>query len=144
MSEAEVDLDAGVDGELRVFGHLRALVPGKRAAKLGGKRWDLLGHGRANRLGGVPMGEGKEHDVPRRTLHQRPDSRHTPAKDEVALPVPGHGPVLHLGGTFGDLICPWPKPPLVRAFGRRRARPLRRHWCSSRRSAPRPWTNRDM
>ena len=46
---AEVDLHAGVDRELDVFGHLFALVPGDRTAQLGGQRHDPFGHRGADR-----------------------------------------------------------------------------------------------
>ena len=36
---AEVDLDTGVDGELLVFGHLAAVIPGQRVSHLWGSRW---------------------------------------------------------------------------------------------------------
>jgi hypothetical protein len=43
---AEVHLNAGVDGEVEVAGHLSALIPGDRAHELGGK----VGDGRLHRL----------------------------------------------------------------------------------------------
>ena len=39
---AEEDLDAGVDGELEVFGHLSAVVPGHRAPHLLGQPLNIL------------------------------------------------------------------------------------------------------
>ena len=40
----EVDLDTGVDGELDVFGHFLALIPGDRSLQLGRQGQDAFGH----------------------------------------------------------------------------------------------------
>ena len=64
------------------------------------------------------------------------------ADDEVALPVPGHGPVVDLGRPLADhhlVLDPLPRPS-ARRRGLRSARPVRRQAVSSRRSAPRPCT----
>src|ERR671918_1980438 len=49
----EVDLEAGVDPELGVLGHLRTLVPGQRATKLLGQRGDHAGDLVADRFSAV-------------------------------------------------------------------------------------------
>src|SRR5436305_1983248 len=55
---AEVDLEAGVDSKLRVLGHLGALVPDERAAKLLGERRDRGGDRVTDCLGSVPGQSG--------------------------------------------------------------------------------------
>ena len=54
----EVDVEVGIDSQLGVLGHLRALVPGQRAAQLLGQRGDRRGDGVAHGLGAVP-GQGR-------------------------------------------------------------------------------------
>ena len=73
---AEVDLHAGVDGELDVFGHLFALVPGDRTAQLDRKLEDLFGQGFAHRFAAVTVGEPHQHDVTAGALHQGADGAH--------------------------------------------------------------------
>ena len=51
---AEVDLEAGVDAELSVLGHLGALVPGQRAPELVGQRGDGSGDFVTDCFGAVP------------------------------------------------------------------------------------------
>src|SRR6266545_5952208 len=50
---AEIDLEAGVDAQLGVLGHLGALVPGERAAQLLGQRRDRRGDRVADSFGAV-------------------------------------------------------------------------------------------
>ena len=57
---AEIDLDAGVDGELEVFGHLPAVVPGQRATQLLGQAQDGGGQRRPHPFGGEPVGQWKQ------------------------------------------------------------------------------------
>jgi hypothetical protein len=47
-------LDSGVDFNRRVLGHLGALVPGQRAAKFLGQRYDGARDGIANGPGAMP------------------------------------------------------------------------------------------
>ncbi len=56
---AEIDRQAGVDGEADVASHLRALVPGQRAAQAGGKRHDCFGEGLADPFGSKAVGSVK-------------------------------------------------------------------------------------
>src|SRR5260370_18762402 len=51
---AEVDVDAGVDPQLCMLGHLRALIPGQRPAQLLGQRQDGGGDRIAGGFGAVP------------------------------------------------------------------------------------------
>jgi hypothetical protein len=60
---AEVDLHAGFDGELDVFGHLFALVPGDRSAQLRGQRQDPFGHRGADCGCAVTVGEFEQDHV---------------------------------------------------------------------------------
>src|SRR3989304_9150609 len=62
---AEVDLDASVDPELSVLGHLRPLVPGQRSPELLGQGADGIGDRVAHGLGAVA---GQRRTV----LHPRP------------------------------------------------------------------------
>ena len=70
---AEVDLDAGGDRELRVVGHLLALVPGDAAAQLRRQRADRLPH-RLFHAGGVaPVRQVQQHHVAGGPLDQGSD-----------------------------------------------------------------------
>ena len=111
-------MQAGVDAQLRVLRHLRALVPGQRAAQLLGQRGDRGGDRVADRLGAVAGERGavldprpavpvhrrqvQQHGEAGGALDQRADRRAVQAEDQIALPVPGHGPVLGLGGPLAD------------------------------------------
>src|SRR4051812_39030223 len=53
----EVDLDAGLDGERGVLGHLGALIPGDGSPEMFGKLPDLGGHRVADLGGGMSVGE---------------------------------------------------------------------------------------
>ena len=53
---AEVDVDPRLDREAPVLGHLRALIPGQRAAKLGRQGGDALRERVGDRLGLGPSG----------------------------------------------------------------------------------------
>jgi hypothetical protein len=101
-----------------VLGHLGTLVPGQRPAKLLGERADRIGDRVAYRLGSVTgqrramLGAGAVTVVQRREVQQhreaaaaldeRPDRRAAKAEDQVALPVPGDGPVLRIAGPLAD------------------------------------------
>src|SRR5229473_3935812 len=57
---AEIDCQAGIDGEADMAGHLRSLVPGQRAAQAGGEPLDCFGEGLADPFGGQAMRERKQ------------------------------------------------------------------------------------
>jgi hypothetical protein len=99
---AEVDLHAGVDRELDVFGHLFALVPGDRSAQLRGQGQDPFGHRGADRLGAVTVREFEQDHVAAVTLDQRPDRGHLLSEDQVSFRMTRNRAISDLGGTFGD------------------------------------------
>ena len=116
---AEVDRQAGVDAQLRVLGHLRSLVPGKRAAQLLGQRRDRRRDRVTHRLctvtgqrgavldGGllsvaVHAGQVQQHGEPCRALDERTDRRAAQPEDEIALPMAGNGAFIGFGGPLTD------------------------------------------
>jgi hypothetical protein len=116
---AEEHLQAGVDAQLGVLGHLRALVPGQRPAQLLGQRHDRGGDGGPDGLGAVSgqrgavvdpglvamavhAGQVQQHREPRAAFDQRPDRRAAQPQDEVTLPVPGNRPAGGLGRPLAD------------------------------------------
>ena len=99
---AEVDLDAGLDAEPPVLCHLLALVPGQRAAKLGGQRRDARLERLADRLGVGSLGQRDELAIAGLALDQGRDRRVAGSHQQVALPVPRDGPVGDLWWALGD------------------------------------------
>jgi hypothetical protein len=58
----------------------------------------------SDQFGGVAVGQVQQHRVVRGPLHQGADRGQVfAADDQIALPVAGHGPILGLGRTFGDV-----------------------------------------
>ena len=109
----EGDLDAGVDGELQVFGHLPAVVPGEGAAQLLGQAQDGGGQRWAHALGGEHVRQGEQQQIAAAALDQGPDRAGPPAEHQVAFPMPGHRPVGGLGGSLAEVegvsrSCPRP------------------------------------
>jgi hypothetical protein len=100
---AEVDLDTGVDGELLVFGHLAAVIPGQRVSHLLGQPLDGSCQRRAHPLGGEPVRQREQQDIAAVALHQRPDRAGPPAEYQVAFSVAGHRPVGRLSGSLADV-----------------------------------------
>src|SRR3954451_44731 len=92
---AEVDLDPGLDREAPVLRHLRALIPGERAAKLGRQGADALLERLTDLDGAAAIGERDELAVAGLTLDQGRDRAHPSAHQEVALPVAGDRSVFH-------------------------------------------------
>lgn len=100
---AEVDLETGIDPQLRMLGHLGALVPGQRATQVDRQAADRLCDGIADRFGTV-TGEGRsildwfacpvplhawqvqEHGEAGCAFNQRVDRRTTQSENEVPLP----------------------------------------------------------
>lgn len=100
---AEVDGDAGGDGEAHVPGHLGSLVPGDRLAELVGQGGYGLAHGGVDAFGGAAVLQVKEQDQACGALDER--AHGTPAalaQDDVALPVPRDGAVVNLLGALSD------------------------------------------
>ena len=84
---AELDLDAGVDAEADVLGHLWSLVPSDGPTELGRQGDDPFGEGVSEGLGPVALGEADQHQVARLALDEGADRGEALAHDEVALPV---------------------------------------------------------
>jgi hypothetical protein len=97
-----VDLDSGVDGELGVFGHLFALIPGKGLPQMIGEPLDHLGESGPRRLGGVTVGETEQHYTPKPPFHQGADGGHPLTQQQAPFPMPGDSTVIRFGGTLGD------------------------------------------
>ena len=98
---AEVDLDAGVDLDLLVAGHLLAAVPGEGLEQLGWHDADGLFHGPFDLDGLMPVGKVEQHDVASGALDQGADRGAVvgPA-DQITLPVARHRSVRDLGRTL--------------------------------------------
>src|SRR5215207_6326528 len=99
---AEVDLDPRLDREAPLLRHLRALIPGERAAKLGRQRGDALLERLADLDGAAPLGQRDELAVARLALDQGRDRARPSAHQEVALPVAGDRALIDLGRALGD------------------------------------------
>src|SRR5215208_3962401 len=99
---AEVDLDPRLDREAPVLRHLRALIPGERAAKLGRQSDDALLERLADLDGAAPIGERDELAVAGLALDQGRDRARPSAHQEVALPVAGDRSVIDLRRALGD------------------------------------------
>ena len=99
--------------------HFRALIPGKGAPQLLGQRNHCSGDGIAHGFSAVtsesrPVLDAlsrhisvharqvQQHCEARGALHQRADCRTAQAKNEVAFPVSGDGPVLDLRRSLTD------------------------------------------
>ena len=109
---AEVHPHARVAGQLAVTRHLLALVVGQRLAQRLRDEVELVGEGRQGRLC-RGIGHAAQHHHARGALHQHAHGRGIArALDQVALPMPGHEPVIHLGRAhmdahhLGDLAAP--------------------------------------
>ena len=125
--------------------HLPALVPGDGPEQLVGQLGDAFFMAALTSSASSTVGQVEQQHVAGGPLHQGADRRAVSlADDEVAFPVPGHGPVVDLGRAFEIMTMPGICPRFSRRLrGRRCARPVRRQRCSSRRSSPRPLTNSD-
>src|SRR3954454_17242060 len=116
---AEVDLDACVDLQARVLGHLGALIPGQRSSQLFGYGDDRAPDGVAHRLSPMPgergpvlgarsvtvarhAGQVEQDREPRRALHQGADRRTAQPQDEVPLPVARPRPIGRLRRALAD------------------------------------------
>jgi hypothetical protein len=112
-------LDAGVDPQLDVLGHLRTLIPGQRSSELLRQRQDRGGDRVADSRGAMPgqrwpvldarliavpahARQVQEHHAPGRPLDERADRGAAKPEDQVAFPVAWHGAVLGLCGPLAD------------------------------------------
>jgi len=96
------DVDPRLDREAAVLGHLRALIPGERAAKLGRQGRDASLERLADLDGAAAIGQGDELAVAGGALDQGRDRARPAAHQQVALPVAGDGAVFDLGRALGD------------------------------------------
>jgi hypothetical protein len=78
-----VDLDAGIDRELCVLGHLFALVPRQRRPEMFGEAPDRGRQRCADGWGGVVIGEAEQHHVPGVAFDERPDRSLVLPHDQV-------------------------------------------------------------
>jgi len=105
---AKVDLETGIDPQLRVLGHFGTLVPGQRATQVGrqaadrpcdgipdglcsvaGKSWPILD--RLARPVPLHARQVQEHGEAGRAFYQRADRRTAETKNEVPLPMAEDG-----------------------------------------------------
>jgi hypothetical protein len=160
---AEVDLQVGVDPQLRVLGRLGALVSGQRPAQWSGSAviasaiasrtaaaaW--TGHRRAvvdlGTIAAVHRRKVKQHRRAAAALHEGADRRAAQPRGssslsqcpETVLSCASAGRWLIMTSSLTKFL---PRP-RTRALGTRSARPVRRHAVNSRRSAPWPCTHSD-
>jgi hypothetical protein len=100
----EIDVDSGLDGEVRVVGHLFSLVPGNAFAEELGKVLHLLGQEGRDALGGPVVRDSHEHGESAGTLDQGRDLRLAAfADDQISLPEAGNRAVLGLDRTLADV-----------------------------------------
>jgi hypothetical protein len=116
---AEVDLNACIDFERRMLGHLGALVPGERAPKFLRQRYDGPRNSIANSLGAMPREsrsildsqrvamtvqswQMQKHRKASCALDERAYCRTAKPQNEVALPVPRNRPVIGLCRALAD------------------------------------------
>jgi TrwC relaxase len=100
---AEIDLHAGVDGELHVFGHLPTVVPGDGAAQLLGQPHDRSGERRTHVSCGEAVREREQQHIAAVPLDQGPHRAGPPAEDQVAFPMPRHRPVGRLRRSLANV-----------------------------------------
>ena len=101
MRVAEVDLDAGRQLEALVPRHFRAAIPGQGAVELMRQAPSMSGQGRSHgvRVFGHRL---DQHHLARASLHQGRDLAMGIAEQQVAFPVPWHGPVFYTSWAFAD------------------------------------------
>ncbi len=100
--DRKIHLQAAVDRQLLVLGHLQPLVPGQRPAQLLGQRGDARRQRQADRLSADPIRERDELREAGGTLDQRGDCRRPRGQQQIAFPVARDRPVLRLGRALGD------------------------------------------
>jgi hypothetical protein len=89
----------------------------------------------------VRDGQVEQHHVAGRALDQRPDRGFVHrAGDEIALPVPGNGPVLDFGGTLTDIDHAGDPAAALRRFAARLAQRPARAQARGQLSSQRPAT----
>ena len=99
---AEVDLDAGIDRELGVLGHLFALIPRQRLPEMVREALDGRFKSDPHRFCVLAVGEWEQHHVAGPAFDQGPDRGLAFAHDQVAFPMAGHRTVLDRSGPFTD------------------------------------------
>lgn len=100
---AEKDLHVQGRADLPVQRHLGSLVPGQGVAQQGGQVLHLADDSVLDLSRVVPVGQVQEDREPGAAFHQGADGALIAGPhDQVALPVAGYGPVLHLGGPLAD------------------------------------------
>ncbi len=121
MGVAEVDLHPGLGGQLGMARHLFALVIGQRLAHRFSNAVELKGVTRQGGGGGGIVHLGQQ-DQAGGTFDQDPHRRAVPRPlEEVALPVAGQNPVIHLGRTHMNAYHISQLPAPIRAAGARQA-----------------------
>ena len=98
----EEHLDAGIDSECGVLGHLCALIPCQRLPQMFRKFLDGVSQCDPDIFGFVAFRNPEQHQVSGLAFDQGSDSRLSCSDDEVAFPVAGNGTVFDLGGTLTD------------------------------------------
>jgi hypothetical protein len=99
----ELDLYAGINGELEVLSHLPTLIPGQRATQLLGQPQHRGGQRRPYLVRGPSLGERKQQHLAAVALDQGPDRAGPLAEDQVAFPMPRHRSVGRLGRPLADV-----------------------------------------
>ncbi|EDP61099.1 Integrase, catalytic region [alpha proteobacterium BAL199] len=116
---AEVDLDACIDLQVNMLGHLDTLVPGQRPAELFRQGHDRADNGVPNRLGTMASErrpvlhtwraavvrharQVQQHCEPCRALDEGADGRTAQPEDKVSLPVSRDGSVSDFRRTLAD------------------------------------------
>ena len=96
----EADLDAGVDGELDVFGHRVAAVPGQCPAQLLRQRLDVTGDCGHDVVGRTAR-QGEQHGEPALPFDQGGDLGEAGAEQHLAFPVRIKSAVTTSCGEYG-------------------------------------------
>jgi hypothetical protein len=148
---AEVDLQTCINLQARVLSHLGSLVPSQRSSQLLGqgsnRARDCLAYSFGSMAGErrtilyasfltvtYHARQVQQHGEPRLALDQGSNGGAAKTENEITFPVSW---LIMISDDTKFL-------PLrrVRALGIRSTRPVRRQAVSSRRNAPRPWTNK--
>ena len=126
---AEVDRQAGLDGEPDVFGHLLATVPGQAPAKLGWQGQDLRsqalrGRPRPSDRGAVRRAAGSGSGA-RRGCRWRSGRTWPMMRSPSQCPGTARSSTSAGRSLMSTMSASWPAA-VTRLAGRRRVRPLRR------------------
>jgi len=103
MRVAEEDADVCGNGELRMAGHLFALIPGECFSQLWGKPNHFTYEGATHLLGTTAIGQMHEQEIATSPFDKSRDGRLSAfANDQIAFPMPWDSTVLGLGRTVTD------------------------------------------